>query len=70
MIRRGDVIDIAWVFARLEMKGLIANQHLIMLLIWLVISQLSVLGSHKTGVCSSRHLGIIRAPIWEVQFLE
>ena len=28
MIRRGDVTDIAWVFARLEMKSLISNQHI------------------------------------------
>ena len=27
MTRRGEVTDIAWAFARLEMKCLITNQH-------------------------------------------
>ena len=47
MIRRGDVTNIAWVFERLEKKCLISNQHFTALLIASVISQLSVLASHK-----------------------
>ena len=35
VIRSSDVTDIAWVFARLEMKRLISNQHFTALLIWL-----------------------------------
>ena len=35
VIRRGDVTDIAWVFARLEMKCVITNQYFTALLIWL-----------------------------------
>ena len=44
MIRRDDITDIAWVFGavrlvlvlvRLEMKCLVSNQHLTVLLIWL-----------------------------------
>ena len=34
------------------------------------VSQLNVLGGHKQfGDCRTRHLGIICATIWEVQFL-
>ena len=37
-----------------------------------VISQLRLVGSHNNqfGVGSSRRLGIIRVPFWEVQFFE
>ena len=45
VIRRGDVTDIAWVFARLEMKCFITNQYFTAAAS--VLSQLSVLGSHK-----------------------
>ena len=47
MIRRDDVTDIAWVLVRLEMKCLVSNQHFTVLLIWSVISQLSILANHK-----------------------
>ena len=48
VIRRGDVTDITRIFARLEMRCLITNQHIIALLMDSVISQLGILGSHKT----------------------
>ena len=53
MIRRRDVTDIAWVFARLKMKCLITNQRGAALNVS-VKSQLSVLVSHKPnlGICS------------------
>ena len=46
VIRRGDVTDIAWIFAGLEMKCLISNQH------YRVVNMAQsyhscVLGSHK-----------------------
>ena len=49
MIRRGGVTYIAWVFARLEIKCLISNQHFTHCKYGLVISQLRVLASHKTN---------------------
>ena len=45
---RGDVTDIEWIFARLEMKCLITSIRYRVVKYGSVISQLSVLGSHIT----------------------
>ena len=47
MIRRGDITDIAWVFARLEMKCLVSNQPVTALLYGLEISQTVFLQATK-----------------------
>ena len=70
-IRRGDVPDIAWVFAWLVMKCLISNQQFYGFLIWLRhITAWGVRNPQNNFlVSSSRHLGIILVTDWEVSFL-
>ena len=53
VIRRGDVTDIAWVFAGLEMKCLIAILHFTVRSNYgSVISQLRVLATHTENLGS------------------
>ena len=68
VIRSGDVTDIAWVFAGLDMKCLDLFNTSPRCNYGSAISQLGVLVTphRKFGVCSSRRLGITSVPIWEV----
>ena len=71
MIRRGDIRDIALVFAWLEMKCLITNQRETTLIIYVsVLSQLSVLVSHKPnlGICSPGTWELSLTPLGRCHF--